>query len=363
MPAPQPAGQVSRQSQPPARLRPGQKAKKTVCSTHHATYAFLNQSFQPLSHFKGFQRSKTQKVEEAFFHSLSGLSKRYGLAIRTSREEPFPFNILVAFQNAKKQLEKKAHSTDLIITEHNGKTTLATIEQIGIDHTLYYTSLNALDWLHQRKDLPTFSLMLSIYAYLHQTVGMPLLAGNDFLSGCYETIADWLENSKKEYEEEEWKENSRLISNMRRKRPILEKAVRNPANLAAFAGRLNSYQPANEAEEQFKKLATGFWILQQQYPGLSFYRNIHSDHIEEPDEDCAWPDQYFSFFWDDDGWLYESLMEYINCDLQERCIFVQPVAVNYFHTTKPKPLSDLAFEKSLLQHCAELYSITYLLTK
>lgn len=358
MPAPQPAGRNGRQPQPPARRRPGQKAKNPVRSTDNASYGFLNQSFRPLSHFEGFQRSKKGKVEAQFFRSLTHLSKRFRLAT-----DSFPCNMLYSFQQAREQLEKKSPRTDLIITEHKGETILATVEQIGIDHTLYYTSLNALDWLHQRKDIPSFELMLSIFAYLHQTVGMPLLTGNDFLSGCYDAIADWLENSKDEYEEvEEWKENGRLITAMRRKRPILEKAVRDPANLAAFADRIRSYQAANETQEQFQKIAAGFRQLQLQYPGHSFYRNIHSDHIEEPDEDRAWPDHYFSFFWDDNDWLYDSLMEYINGDLQERCIFEQPVAINYFHTRTAKPQSDLAFEKRLLEYCSELSSITYQLT-
>lgn len=363
MPAPQPAGRMGRQPQPPARRRSGQKAKTSMRSTDHASYDFLNQSFQPLSHFWGFQKSKTDKVEAQFFRSLGHLAKCFGLLTDPTQEETFPSNLLSAFQQAKEQLEKKSPRTDLIITEYKGETLLATVEQLGIDHTLYYTSLNALDWLHQREDIPSFDLMLSIFAYLHQTVGMPLSTGNDFLSGCYDAIADWLENSKDEYEEEEeWKENRRLITAMRRKRPILEKAVRDPANLAAFADRLRNYQPANKTQEQFKKIAAGFRQLQQQYPGHCFYRNIQSDYMEEPEEERAWPDHYFSFFWDDNGWLYESLMEYINSDLQERSIFEQPVAINYFNTLSAKPQSDLGFEKSLLQLCAELSSITYQLT-
>lgn len=363
MPASQPAGHTGRRPQSPARRRPGQKAKTPMRSTDHASYDFLNQSFQPLSHFWGFQKSKTDKVEAQFFRSLGHLAKCFGLLTDPTQEETFPSNLLSAFQQAKEQLEKKSPRTDLIITEYKGETLLATVEQLGIDHTLYYTSLNALDWLHQREDIPSFDLMLSIFAYLHQTVGMPLSTGNDFLSGCYDAIADWLENSKDEYEEEEeWKENRRLITAMRRKRPILEKAVRDPANLTAFADRLRNYQPANKTQEQFKKIAAGFRQLQQQYPGHCFYRNIQSDYMEEPEEERAWPDHYFSFFWDDNGWLYESLMEYINCDLQDRSIFEQPVAINYFHSPSAKPQSDLAFEKRLLQHCSELSSITYQLT-
>lgn len=363
MPAPQPAGRTGRRPQSPARRKPGQKAKTPMRSTEHASYDFLNQSFQPLSHFTGFQKSKTDKVEAQFFRSLGHLAKCFGLLTDPTQEETFPSNLLSAFQQAKEQLEKKSPRTDLIITDYKGETVLATVEQIGIDHTLYYTSLNALDWLHQRKDIPSFELMLSIFAYLHQTVGMPLLTGNDFLSGCYDAIVDWLENSKDEYEEvEEWKENGRLITTMRRKRPILEKAVRDPVNLAAFADRLRNYQPANKTQEQFQKIAAGFKQLQQQYPGHCFYRNIQSDYMEEPEEERAWPDHYFSFFWDDNGWLYESLMEYINSDLQERSIFEQPVAINYFNTLSAKPQSDLGFEKSLLQLCAELSSITYQLT-
>ena len=344
------------------RCRNHKKAKTTAGSHGHAPYDFLNQSFAAVSHFDGYKKTKTPTVEKQFFASFNQFSNKYKLNTITASSNTFPYSLLSAFEQAKKELSKSNPQTSLIITQNKGDTMLATVEEIGISYTLYYVSLNALDWLHQRGEKNTFRLMLSISSYLYNVIRMSLPSGNDFLTGCYDAIADWLENSECEYEPQEWKENKALITAMRRKQPILEGTVRDHIHLYAFEQRVKDYQPLDKNEEDFLSIAKLFLSMYTLYPQRNFFDNIYTEHLEEPEDERAYPDQYFSFFWDDNGWLHDCLMEYINSDLQERCVFEQPAVIEYFHSNGSTSNSNLDFEKLLLQSLSDLSTITYKLT-
>ncbi len=350
---------VHRKPQPPARRRTGQKTKTAKCSATHASHDFLKQRFLPVSHFEGFQKNNCNQIEKQFFVSLSNLSQRFKLDIVSSTEEPFPFNILEAFQEVQKKLLLAQRELELIITEDKGKICIATIEELGVSYTLYYVPINALDWLHKQDNKPAFQLVASVFAYLHQTVRMPLQTDNDFMQNCYDGVIEWLENDEGEFGAEEWQEKIAIVKEMRRKLSIIERVVCDPVQLAQFSNHVAAFQPQSATEEKLLAIATKFLALQQEFPGQNFYQHIETEHREEEDQDRAYPDQYFSFFWDDSGWLEESLMHYINSYLQECCVFEQPVAVEYFTKKKTKPENMLAFEKRLLNLICELSSVTY----
>ncbi|MES2328564.1 MAG: hypothetical protein V4539_03110 [Bacteroidota bacterium] len=363
MPALSAPGRIRRKSQLSARCGPGKKAKKTKRSARHASHDFLKQTFLPVSHFEGYRKNKTTLLEQQFFHSLSNLSIRYNLEPPATTDESFPFNILAAFQHTKKLFEKKQPGLELMITEFDGETTLSTVEEIGISYTLYLPPLSALDWLHARNERDNFQLLLSLYAYLNQSAGMPLPGDNDYLTSCYDAICDWLENCADEYEPVEWQEKKASITEMNRKQKILERAVSDPAQLTALNARVRSYKPRTEIEKNFHTVAKQIAALYKQYPTRNFFQNIHTEHLgENEDEYRGYPEHYFSFFWDDNGWLEESLMQYINGDLQECSRFEQPVAIQYFNHKDAKPYSCIDFEKRLLQLISELTSIIYKLT-
>lgn len=350
-------------TQPAGRRRNHQQRKTPKPAGFHAPHDFLRQNFLPVSHFENFQHNRCERMERAFFQSLSYLSRHYQLSKTRHRNEPFPQNLFSAFAGTKDKLEKINPELSLILSEHEGSTCLATIEEIGISHTLYFVPLNALDWIHQQKNSQCFWLMASLFGYLHQSAAMPLLSGNDYLKNCYETISDWLQNGEDEYEEEEWKEKMCTLTDMRRKKNILEQIVQDPAQMSCFASRVSSFKPYAERESKLLTLASDLLELHHQFPGKRFWDHILMEQQDDSEEDPAYPEQYFSFFWDDNDWLCESVMEHLNCDLQERSRFIQPTIINYFTSQQPVTTSDLSFERSLLQLVAELSSVTYLFTR
>lgn len=349
--------------EPLTRCSSNKKAKNDKRSPGHASYDFLKQSIPSISHFEGFRRSRSKSVEQAFFLSLKNLFGYYNSDLPKTSTEPFPFNILSAFRQAGKMLENKAKSVELIITELDNTFTLATIEELGISYTIYYVPINALDWLHQQKNQKSFALLLSVFAYLNQSAGLPLLGHNDFMLNCYDATSDWVTNGEEEYEQDDWRIKMASLTEIRRKLPLLEKAVSDPAQFSALNERVSNYIPDSDEEKSLHTIAQKILALHKEFPSKNFFHNIYTGHLEPDTDERGYPDQYFSFFWDDNDWLYQSLMEYVNSDLQERSCFEQPVSIQYFNTLASQPQNTIDFEKRLLDLISELSSITYLFAK
>jgi hypothetical protein len=259
----------------------------------------------------------------------------------------------------KDRLEKAAPSLYLIIAQNRNKTTLATIKSLTKDYDLFYVPLNALDELHRDKNKPCFELVLSIFGYLNHKARLPLLCENDYMTGCYDAITDWVTNADNELEEVEYNNNCAELKAMHKKISILEKAVLDPSHLLAFKERLQAFKPGSPTEKRLKAVARNFYSLYQQYPNTSFYKNIECDHLEEEEGEHGYPDHYFSFFWNDHSWIHDHLMEYVNCDLQEMAEFEVPVSVQYFDHKQDSVTHAFPFENKLLTLMDELCSVLY----
>lgn len=320
---------------------------------------FLKQQFLPISFNETCSNSNWQQVEQDFFTSVSNLCKMYRIQFTPDTSMPFPMNIASAYQQLKLLLDKLPSTLYLIIAENCGRTTLATVKPIVRNYDLCYVPLNALDNFHKEKNRACFELLLSVYSYLNSCVRMPLLCENDYLTGCYDAISEWVINADNELEENEYNSNCADIKAMYKKIGILEKAVLDHKHLTAFPDRLKSFQPTTANERKFKTVARKLFNLYKQYPNINFYENISCDHLEEDEGERAYPDHYFSFFWDDHAWMHDHLMEYVNCDLQEMAEWEVPVSVQYFNCRQTKHNHVLPFETKLLDLIGELCSVLY----
>jgi hypothetical protein len=353
----QPPRQIRGEPQPAARRRPGKKAKTAKRTEGYAPHDFLKQSFLPVSHFYGYRKDKTTLLEQQFFTSLENLCERFGLMPDNHQSNPFPHNILAALHDVEKKLKLAVADLELLITENEGVITLATVQELGIDYTLCYVPINALDWLHAKSNKQTYLLLASLFAYLHQLIGMPVMS--DFLTDCYDAVENWVENDNDELDDEDLKLKKATLTEMRRKSKILEGVVRDQAHLHEFASRVFAFQAQNETEHELHEIAKEIYQLYQDFPSNNFYQQIESGYSEYPDDDRGYPDQYFSFFWDDNGWLEEDVMHYVNSYLQEVCTFDQPVAIEYFNIKVVGNRPSLDFEKRLLNLIGQLSTTTY----
>ncbi len=346
-----------------AGLRRSKKSKIACGTCGPVAPDFLRQQFLPITFNKTSNAQNWEKIEKMFFASVKHLCTLLKINFINDPDLSFPMNIAVAYRFLKKELGTIDSSLYLLITENRNKTTLATIKSLHKDYDLFYVPLNALDELHRDKNKGCFDLVLSVFGYLNQHVRLPLLCENDYLSGCYEAITEWATNADNELEEAEYNRYRTDLKAMHKKISILEKAVLNSSHLAAFKKRLNAFKPFGNTERRLKVVARKFYSLYQEFPNRSFHKNIHCEHLEEEEGERGYPDHYFSFFWDDHCWIHDHLVEYVNCDLQERLEFEVPVSVQYFDRKQTSVTHAFPFENKLLtlmdELCAVLYRFNY----
>ncbi len=350
---------VCRKVKSPAGRKRGQKSKIAFGAGQSIAPDFLKQRFAPLSFNEAGNSSIWEKIEHSFFASVNNLCALYKIEFVEDASLSFPMNIAAAYRYLKKELTISAPLLYLVIAENRGKTTVATIKSLNKDYDLFYVPLNALDELHRDRNKDCFQLALSIFGYLNEHAKLPLLCENDYLTGCYEAITEWVTNADNELDADEYNSNCAELKAMHKKIRILEKAVHDPQHLSAFQSRLQVFKPRTATEKRLKAVARKFYSLYQQYPNRSFHRNIHCSHLEEEEGERGYPDHYFSFFWDDHCWIHDHLMEYVNCDLQEMAEFEVPVAVQYFDRKQKSATHCFPFENKLLTLMDELCSILY----
>lgn len=328
-------------------------------SRQPASPDFLKQCFLPISHNKACCNSKWEKVEQDFFSAATNLANLYKISFTADTTLDFPMNVATAYRILKEQLQKRDASLYIAITDNRKKTTLATIKPVRKVYDLFYVPLSALDEFHRARNNPCFDILLSVFAYLNQKAGLPLLSDNDYLTGCYDAISEWVTDSDHDMDEKEYNSSCADIRCMYKKIHILEKKVRDTTNLADFDKRIRSFKPGTATEKRFKSVARKIYRLFNEFPTANFYKNIHCDHLEEDEGERIYPDHYFSFFWDDHDWLHDHLMEYVNSDLQEMLEWEVPVSVQYFDRTQKEVSHQLPFETRLLTLMDELCAVLY----
>ena len=234
------------------------QAHETKKSTRiNAANDYLKQTFLPVTDHVGFRQVSAYEICIDFFKSLDHLSTLYKFEIHPTDHLPFPLNISNAFAQAKSQMERKNLSLDLsIVSNEKSKATIATCESLNIGHTLYYMPLQPLLNLHRVKNKGCFQLALSVCAYLHQIVGMPLMNSNDYLVGSYEMIEEWVTNEPNEYDPEDYLEHLREINEMKLASKILERAISNPIHLALFPERVAGFTTHNHKEGKLLSAAS-----------------------------------------------------------------------------------------------------------
>ncbi len=342
---------VRQQPEPTTRRRRNQKEKKQKSATSSFANDYLKQSFLPVTHHKNFTAQNSPRINADFLKSLKNISNLYGITLQLFEEAIFPLNIKLAFMNIKSELEKKQADLGVAIFETSHSTaTLATYKELSVGLRLYYVPLEPLLKLHMEKKKSAVNLVLSVYSYLYLIVFMPLCNHNDYLSSCYEMIGNWLENEEDEWGVEEHLSLTVELNAMRRSLKVIEKAIQNQVNLDEFENRLISFSPVNHREGELLNSANRLFEIYQQYPKASFYENFHPDLYTDEVDETIYPEQYFSFCWNNEGWINDHLMEIVNSDLQEKSRAAVPSSFQYFQC--PQPIDNhpgsLDFETKLL---------------
>ena len=338
--------------------RSGQKAKTEKRTTGNAGHGFLKSTFLPVRENKHSFLKSQKKLEREFFNSLSNLAELYNISLPEVSHLPYPLNISAVYREAKQQLMKINDKLVLIIAHDEERLcSLSTVETFSIGQNLYYIQVQPLaDMIGKAEHCKRIGLLLSVFAYLHFHAGIPWHTDRGtYMNGCYEMLKEWYLEG--EYEEEELAESMEHFDKMETDSNRIYQLMKESANLNEFAERIMGFEPATKEDKSLLKLAKAAYYLYEKYPNRSIFNSIHDDLFEPEDEERIRPEHYLSFFWDDNDFLYDHLIEYVNSYLQECAVIDEPVTIQFFDTKQETPLKGLQFENALFSLLEDCYTV------
>lgn len=342
------------------RCRRSTKKEKQVSPAMPDRYGFLKQQFAVLIGQNYAELKNWRKVETEFFTSLSNLCSTYSLSPIDVSGKIYPYNILLAYRYAADILKTINPDVELtIIQDEAHSACLATVKRVRMGMTLYYIPVEPLYRICQeRKRKKEAGLLLSVFSYLYNVAGMPYFRGDSYMSYLYEMLQEWIVEGGYEENGEEYNSYISSFNIVKHGGDVVKRKVANPYHLQAFSTRVDAYNKSKAGDEELLHVAQRFLKLWQHYPRRSFMDNIHGWFIDPEEEQRMYPDQYLSFFWSDNGSLYEALWEAVNNEFQELGAIDDPLYIQVFD--KPhKKISRYknSYEKQLLQLLCDLNDV------
>ncbi|MDB5158305.1 MAG: hypothetical protein JWR50_3012 [Mucilaginibacter sp.] len=319
-----------------------QPAKKRTARV--SRNGFLSHPFKPFWAYSG----NKDRAEREFLCSLSNLCKHYDLPIPDCINGNFPQSIYYTLQAVTEQLKKVDRKLQCIIAKDDRHiTTLATVRQYNTGMTLYYIPVRPLwHWVQSSQGQHIAELLLGIFAYLHQVVGIPFFSEpSSYLASQYKYIEQMIKDEQDgEPDRQQQLDEVYTLKNAGIK---LHRQVSPPERLAAFEDTVLNFRHTDNWELEWKSVASDFLQLYQQYPDRNIFDRIHSDLLYPADEDRISVDQYISFYWSGDDCLNECLFDMINDHFQEIAYMDEPMQVQLFDAPPENTTPDFDFENRL----------------
>lgn len=344
----QQAATVYRGTRQAARRRSRPKRKKTTRTVEHGRNDFLTYSFHPLITGDNAELLANIKgKEKSFFTSLSNLAALYDFTPLDVSRKVYPMNIVQSIRFAEKMVQQKEKDAYLYVIETPEQPAcLATIKTYNTSNILFYIAIEPL--LSLKKDntkKQQVNLLLSICAYLYKIAGVPYYRDtNSYVYYQYDMIKEMTIEDESSYSKTEMKKMLREFADCDKQGDTFQDLISKAAHLQQFQKRLDKFKIGSELDMDIRRVASNAFHLYTNYPERTLWQTI-GDGLTDPDEEGrVRPEQYVSFIWQNDGWMYESLCEYVNCDLQEYGAIDEPIAIQYFNSPQQTILLDLSFE-------------------
>lgn len=361
------------------RRQPQQAARCKGCAVEQATFStagfiangFLNHRFLPL-YGEAEQLPENKDMEKGVFNSLSILEKYYFLQPLDVSDKPYPYNILLAYWDAERQICKGRNDTELLIVSDKSETVkFATKESAFGGSTLYYIPVLPLYRLMKnRTDKYSADLLLSVFAYLYQVAHIPFYRDEDSFLNChYAMLEDWLENDMGDLDEQDISFNRSALRSASHYGDIMHRRIYNKYNLENFKDRIDRLKPTNDLGRECLKVAQLALLLWKTYPDGYLFKHIDNGCEEEQGEDededdyydrrdnTLYVHEYVHFIAETEGSLYDSLFEMLNSEFNEKQFTQEPVLITLYDQSLNEKNDTLDFEHGLFALINELCNI------
>lgn len=295
----------------------------------HVTNGILKCTFLPkLKDTKTVQDCR-KTTEREFYHSLSIVTKRYGIEPMQTQHLGYPYNVAMALWDVQTKLKRTDKTLDTVyLAQSPDKTFLATPRQFNTDTTLYYVPIVPLyRMLQDRQRKRTAYLLISVCSYLYRVAQVPYYRkGNSYMFGQYETHKEWILSDMDEDEKEIYRSDLEIAD---KAGDHIEPKLRNRNNLRLFEQRLNNFKSRDTFDQECWQMACKAFALYSDYPTTTIFQDSHvvqtDPYHDETYNDTIKMSQYISFVADIEGCLFENIKEGINSEFNECGALEEPI--------------------------------------
>ncbi|MDO5615550.1 MAG: hypothetical protein Q4G16_05125 [Cruoricaptor ignavus] len=297
--------------------------------------------------------------ERDFFKSLSKLAEYYEFSPINTKNEPYPYNVHLAYHHAKKQLNQNKFYSNLRILKAEADTYLSVEETFYTNNSLYHIPIKPLYVMLQHKKTKSLAnLFLSVYAYFYK-VGIPYYRNDDFLCYRYEIVTEWLmyDELLNEEERQEQKRNLQALKECNILGDLMYKKIKNTTNLDFFEQRLTAFKVQNSFELECKELAEKVYQLYKDYPNENMYRYSVYAHQEDEEYETITMDRYIGFVATAEDWISERIIEILNSEFNECGGIDEPTICRNFTKNYKKDTRNFDFENRLFESISDIYRL------
>jgi len=311
------------------RIRPLAKTQKgcrrdpqgqtSVTPSCHVANAFLRTQFLPrLQETEVVQSCDKTKLEREFYDSLSIVTEKYGITVQDSKAMPFPYNISASLTDLRAKLKRTTIDwKEIRLIHHRNRTFFAHEDRFNTGMTLYYIPVAPLHTiLEENQSSQTGLLLLSIYSYLYQVLGMPYYRNDDcYLNSTYESYEEMMSE-----DEDQDEDISAELKNAKTVGDIMKTKICDAENLTAFETRLKAFKAKSNFDKKAQKIAKQVYKIYTKYPTERLDRKYYPLRFREEEAQDSYyvtMDNYVSFCASIKGSLFECICQFINEDLQE----------------------------------------------
>lgn len=353
------SSRVSAQAQLAPRCRLQRPSKTAVCAPEPVTDGFLRYCFEPVVDDGEELRDQTI-LEREFFRSLSLFSQAYSLGydvVTMENTSVYPHNVCLAFCQAEQSLQTVDPNASLAIIEDDShRATLVVYKAFETGYCSFYIPLKSVyQALKERVRPSAIALLCSLIAYLHQIAGIAFYS--DERSYIYYQCDMMAESMREDEDEKHLADFNELLLDTLLNGPVLERYVQGRGHLGAFEKRHTAFLPSDEWEESLHQISASFFRLYTQYPTRAYHSSFEPG-LTHPDDDYSiTPDQRVSFVWEWGDWVYDNLLDSLDCDFNGGGYVEEPLAYRLFDQPSPAPTLCLDFDETFftaLDDLAEL---------
>lgn len=351
MPTLSPATRVYPKPQLSKRRSRDQKGHLQTSPQQPAGLAFLDQRFAPLVKRHWRFRKQQRTVEPVCLAGIQHVCAFYDLPLPDVDNIAYPYSIYCAHKQVSEALKEPPHDVQLQIFEDDeGSLHVGCIKTYPTDHRLYYIPVKPLlPLLRRKKATTTVQLIISLMAWLHHEVEIPLFTTPScYVAYTYECIESMLKDAEEEYDEAEYHEYLEEVEDAKKKGKKVKQLIDHPAALTEFETRIITYCPNTLLEAVLAEVGKQALQLRREFPNRSYLERINVfDDKEEDYQNIVQVDKYLSFHWSWNGYLGEQLHEFARCDTMEATEIEEPQSIQLFDTPQEKETHDFRFEEEL----------------